>query len=45
MPRETLIDKLEQSSNMFCTGKYGKYKINNSQQSRDIVQNFNFQFK
>ena len=39
--RKTLADKLEQPSNMFCTGKYGKYNINTSQQSTDTVQKFN----
>ena len=41
MSRETLVDKLEQPSNVFCIGKYGKYNINTSQQSTDTVQNFN----
>ena len=27
---------------MFCTGKYGKYNINTSQQSTDTVQKFHF---
>ena len=26
---------------MFCTGKYGKYNLNTSQQSTDTVQKFN----
>ena len=26
---------------MSCTGKYGKYNLNISQQSKDAVQNFN----
>ena len=41
MSRESLVDKLEQPSNVFCTRKYGKYNINTSQQSTDTVQNFN----
>ena len=41
MSRETLVDKLEQPSNVFCTGKYGKYNINTFQQSTDTLQNFN----
>ena len=41
MSRETLVDKLEQPPNVFCTGKYGKYNINTSQQFTDIVQKFN----
>ena len=41
MSRETLVDKLEQPSNVFCKGKYGKYNINTSQQSTDTVQKFN----
>ena len=41
MSRETLVDKLEQPFNVFCTGKYGKYNINTSQQSTDIVQKLN----
>ena len=41
MSRETLADKLEQPSNVFCTGKYGKYYKNTSQQSTDTVQKFN----
>ena len=38
--RESLVDKLEQPSNVFCTCKYGKYNINICQQSTDTVQNF-----
>ena len=41
MSRETLVDKLEQPSNLFCTGKYGNYNINTSQQSTNTVQKFN----
>ena len=41
MSRDTLIDKLQQLSNVSCTGKYGKYNLNISQQSNDAVQNFN----
>ena len=40
MSRETLVDKLDQPSNVFCTDKYGKYNINTSQQSTDTVQKF-----
>ena len=40
MYRETVVDKLELPSNVFCTGKYGKYNINISQQSTDTVQSF-----
>ena len=40
MSRETLVDKLEQPSNVFCADKYGKYNINNSQQSTGTVQKF-----
>ena len=39
--RKTLVDKLEQPSNVFCTGKYGKYNINTSQKSTDTVQMLN----
>ena len=38
--RETLVDKLEQVSNVFCKGKYGKYNVNTSRQSTDHVQKF-----
>ena len=41
MSRETLADKLEQPSNLFCAGKYGKYNVNNFQQSTNTVQKFN----
>ena len=41
MSRDTLIDKLQQPSNVSCTGKCGKYNINTSQQSNDAVRNFN----
>ena len=41
MSWETLVDILEQPSNVFCTGKYSKYNTNTSQQSNDIVQNLN----
>ena len=41
MSRETLVDKLGQPSNVFCTGKYGKYNINTSQQSTNTVQKLN----
>ena len=41
MVRETLVDKLEQPSNVFCRGKYGQYNINTSQQSTDTVQKSN----
>ena len=41
MSRETLVDKLEQRSNLFCIGKYGKYNVNTSQQSTNTVQKFN----
>ena len=41
MSREPLADKLEQPSNVFCTGKYGKYNIHASQQSTDTVQKLN----
>ena len=41
MSRETLVDKLEQPPNVFCTGKYGKYNINTSQKFTDTVQKFN----
>ena len=41
MSKETLVDKLEQPSNVFCTGKYGKYNLNTSQQSTGTVQTFN----
>ena len=41
MSRETLVHKLEQPSNVFCTGKYGKYNINTSQKSTDTVQKLN----
>ena len=40
MSREALVDKLEQPYNVFCTGKYGKYNINTSQQFTVTVQNF-----
>ena len=40
MSRETLVDQLEQPSNFFCTGKYGKYNVNTSQQSTNTVQKF-----
>ena len=33
MSRETLVNKSEQSSDVFYTGKYAKYNINTSQQS------------
>ena len=39
MSTKTLVDKLEQPSNVFCTGKYGKCNINTSQKSTDTVQN------
>ena len=35
------VDKLEQPSNAFCTGKYGKYNVNTSQQSTGTVKKFN----
>ena len=38
--RETLVDKLEQPSNVFCTGKYVKYNVSTSQQSTNTVQKF-----
>ena len=38
--RETLVDKIVQPSKVFCTGKYGKYNTNTSQQSTDTVQKF-----
>ena len=41
MSRETLVDKLEQPCNVFCTGNYGKYNVNTLQQSTDTVQKFN----
>ena len=41
MSRDTVIYRLQQLSNASCTGKYGKYNINTSQQSNDAVQNFN----
>ena len=41
MSRETLVDKLEHPSNLFCTGKYGKYNVNTFQQSTNTVQKFN----
>ena len=41
MSRETLVHKLDQPSNMFCTGKYGKYNLNTSHQSTDTFQKFN----
>ena len=41
MSRETLVNKLEQHSNLLCTGKYGKYNVNTSQQSTNTVQKFN----
>ena len=41
MSRETLVNKSEQSSDVFYTGKYAKYNINTSQQSTDTVWNFN----
>ena len=41
LSRETLVDKLEQPSNLFCTGKYGNYNVNTSQQSTNIMQKFN----
>ena len=41
MSSETLVDKLEQHFNVFCTGKSGNYNINISQKSADTVQNFN----
>ena len=41
MSRETLVDKLEQCSNLFCIGKYGKYNVNTSQQSTNTAQKFN----
>ena len=41
MSRETLVDKLEQRSNLFCIGKYGKYNVNTSQQSTNTAQKFN----
>ena len=44
MSRESLVDKLEQPSNVFCTRKYGKYNINTSQQSTDTVKNFSCDF-
>ena len=37
----TVVHKLEEPSNAFCTGKYGKYNVNTSQQSTDTVQKFN----
>ena len=37
MSRETLVNKSEQSSDVFYTGKYAKYNINTSQQSTDTV--------
>ena len=41
MSNETVVDKLEQPSNVFCTDKYSKYNLNTSQQSTDTVQKFN----
>ena len=41
IPKETLVDKLEQTSNVFCTGRCGKYNLNTSQQSTDTVQKIN----
>ena len=41
MSRETLVDKLEQPSNLLCIGKYGKYNVNTPQQSTTTVQKFN----
>ena len=40
MSNETVVDKLEQPSNVFCTDKYSKYNLNTSQQSTDTVQKF-----
>ena len=40
MSREPLVHKLEQLSDMFCTGKYGKCNVNTYQQSTDTVQKF-----
>ena len=44
MSRGTLVDKLEHPSNFFCTGNYGKYKVNTSQQSTNTVLKFNSDF-
>ena len=41
MSRETLVNKLEQPSNVLCTDKYGKYNVNTSQQSTNTVQKLN----
>ena len=41
MSRQSLFDQLQQLSNFFCTGKYGKYNVNTSQQSTNTVQKFN----
>ena len=41
MSRETLVNKLEQRSNVLCKDKYGKYNVNTSQQSTNTVQKFN----
>ena len=41
MSRETLVNKSEQSSDVFYTGKCAEYNINTSQQSTDTAWNFN----
>ena len=41
MSRETLVGKLEQPSNVLCTGKYAKYNVNTSQQFTNTVQKLN----
>ena len=41
MSRKTLVDKLEQPSNLFCIGKYGNYNVNTFQHSTNTVQKFN----
>ena len=41
MSRENVVDKLEQPSNLFRVGKYGRHNLNTSQQSTNIVQKFN----
>ena len=40
-PKDTLLDKLQHSSKVFGTGKYGKYNINTPEKSTETAQNFN----
>ena len=41
MSRETLVNKSEQSPDVFYTGTCAKYNLNTSQQSTDTAWNFN----